>query len=116
MNRVACILLASAFVFALASPAQAQLDPGNVDVFQGGSKVGEIFVPARAPSAHRYIEHWVLFSGYVYPGSDSATTTEIRAATARYASAQNFFNRVPWGPGFRYVLIQATEAGRLPGH
>jgi hypothetical protein len=103
------------FALALALPAQAQIDPGNFDILQNGRKVGEIFVPARAAGQINYVEHWVLFSDYVYPNSDLSLNTKIKASRQTYTSEGDFFARVPWGPGFRYVRIDATDTDRLPG-
>ena len=99
----------------LAVPVEGQLDPGNFDIFQQGRKVGEIFGPPRAAGQTRYAEHWVLFRDYVYPGGGSSPKTEIDAARRSYASEEDFFARVPWGPGFRYVRVEAADADRLPG-
>lgn len=119
MTRLACLLCAAltAALVALvvASRAQAQIDPGNFDIVQGGAKVGEVFVPARAPGAQQYIEHWVLFQAYVYPGPNAPLTTAIRPAPARYTSTADFINRVPWGTGFRYVRVVADDRDTLPG-
>jgi hypothetical protein len=116
MNRrfaLALVLVVLAFGFAL--PASAQLDPGNFEIRQNGRKVGEIFVPARAAEATSYVEHWVLFDGYVYPGEDSPATVRIKDSARRYASEADFFARVRWEQGFRYVRIDVTESDRLPG-
>lgn len=109
------MLLSTIFALALALPAQAQIDPGNFDIFQNGKKVGEIYVPPRAAGQTNYVEHWVLFSDYVYPDSDLSLNTKIKASRRAYSNEEDFFARVPWEPGFRYVRIQATDTDRLPG-
>jgi hypothetical protein len=107
--------LAMIMALALAVPAKAQLDPGDFDIFQNGRKVGEIFVPARSALQTSYVEHWVLFSDYVYPDRDLSLKTKIKAGRQRYASEEDFFARVPWGRGYRYVRIEATDTDTLPG-
>ena len=105
-------------LFALALPATAaavQLDPGTHDVFQEGRKVAEIFVPGREPCATFYVEHWVLFDGYVYPSPQLPVVTTIKASRLRYASEEEFFARVAWGPGFRYVRVESFDTDQLPG-
>src|SRR5438094_9435119 len=88
VTRFACLLFAAVtavlVALAIASRAGAQIDPGNFDIVQGGAKVGEIFVPARTPGAREYVEHWVLFQTYVYPGPNAVVTTELRPAPARH--------------------------------
>jgi hypothetical protein len=111
------LILAAMAAFALmALPTSAQLDPGNFEIRQNGRTVGEIFVPARVPGSNTYVEHWVLSADYSYPSPNSAVMTRIRAQRHRYASEKDFFARVPWSPGSRYVRIDATESDRLPGH
>jgi hypothetical protein len=99
----------------LALPGFAQLDPGDFDIIQNGKKVGEIFVPQREVGQINYIEHWVLFADYVYPDSDLSLNTKIKAGRQRYVSEADFFGRVPWGPRYRYVRIDATDTEVLPG-
>jgi hypothetical protein len=94
----------------VAGPAAAQLDPGNFDLVQEGRKVGEIFVPERAPGATTYVEHWVLFPDYVNPDPETRGATRIRRARVQDASEADFFRRVRFGPDFRYVRIDVTES------
>jgi hypothetical protein len=108
-------LLIGITVFTLALPAFAQLDPGNFDIIQNGKTVGEIFVPQRKPGQIKYVEHWVLFRDYVYPGSNRSLNTSIKASRQRHVSETDFFTRVPWGPGYRYVRIDVTDTQILQG-
>lgn len=110
-------LVALTFAHAAPTPARTQMDPGVKRILQNGIQVGEIFVPERDPKATRYVEHWVLYNGYVYPGKDNPDVkTEIRESTkSSYESEADFFARVPFGPGFRYVRVDCTESDRLPG-
>ena len=100
---------------ALAKSAPAQVDPSGYEIFQNGVKAGEIFVPARDLEAVNYVEHWVLYNNYVYPGRDPELVTTIKVARRGYANEADFFARVPWGPGFRYVRVDSTDTDKLPG-
>ena len=73
-----------------------------------GTKVGEIYV-AREGSATRYVEHWVMFDGYIYPSMIKP------AREQRYASEQDFLARVPFGPGSTYARWDVVEQSRIPG-
>ena len=117
LSFMAIALVALAIAKASAISNRAQLDPGDFVLLQNGIKVGEIYVPERDPRATQYVEHWVLYNGYVYPGKDhSELKTEIRVARkSSYQSEADFFARTPFGPGFRYVRVDCTEADRLPG-
>ena len=114
-KRLLCAALCALFALAFPLPAAAQLDPGNHDVFQDGRKVGEIYVPAREPGATHYVEHWVLFSDYVYPNRQLSVVTTIKASRTHYGSEAEFFARVAWGPGFRYVRVESYDTDQLPG-
>ena len=98
----------------LALPASAQLDPGNFEIFQNGRIVGEIFVPARTSGQTKYVEHWVLFSEYKYPGGKLSAQIVIKSSPRSYPSLEDFLARVPWGSGYRYVRIEATDTDKLP--
>ncbi|PWT88485.1 MAG: hypothetical protein C5B54_10610 [Acidobacteria bacterium] len=102
-------------VLTLTLPAFAQLDPGNFVIVQNRRIVGEIFVPEREPGQTNYVEHWVLFPDYIYPASGVSLDTKIKLSRKTYTSEADFFARVPWGPGFRYVRIDATDTDVLPG-
>ena len=56
----ACAALLLALLLARsAPPAHAQLDPStrSLEIWQGGEKVGEIYVPDRPAGATTYTEH-----------------------------------------------------------
>jgi hypothetical protein len=102
-------------ILLLSSIAPAQIDPGNHDIFQNRIKVGEIYVPPHAPGQLLYVEHWVLFPGYVYPGPENMQKLQIRPAPLRYSNEAEFFRNVPWGRGYRYVHVTAYDTNMLPG-
>jgi len=86
-------------------------------IYQNERQVGEIYSPGNDIKATRYVEHWVLYDGYVYPGKDQKQApTMIRSASkSDYESETDFFARVPWGAGYRYVRVDCTEYDNLPG-
>ena len=108
-----CLALVCALT--LTSKAKAQLDSGNFNLLQNGTKVGEIYVPQHEPGAINYVEHWVLFNNYEYLGKDPSLVTTIVAGRSNYESEEDFFKRVPWGPGYRYVRVDSTDTDKLPG-
>lgn len=99
----------------LRAPAQCPVEPDKI--FQRGVQVGEIYPPGNDPKATQYVEHWVLYDGYVYPGpGQPGLRTTIKAAPeSDYKSESDFFARVPWGPGFRYVRVDCMDTDKLPG-
>ena len=115
----ACAALLLALLLARsAPPAHAQLDPTggrSLEIWQGGEKVGEIYVPVRPAGATTYAEHWVLFPGYVYPSGDGKVEVALRPGGPAYRSEADFFARVPFAPGSRYVRVQSDDTDRLPG-
>ena len=118
--KAICSLVAMLITLTLAIPAQAQLDNGPHDIFQTDGfgnkvKVGEIYVPRRDAGTTNYVEHWVLFDNYVYPSAENRVVTTIRPSQLNYRSEEDFFARVAWGPGFRYVRVDCLDTDRLPG-
>ena len=114
------LLVAILVTLALPLPTHAQVDPGFHEIFQTDGfgdriKVGEIYVPEREPGAINYVEHWVLWANYVYPSAKAPVVTIIRSSRNRFASEEDFFERVTWRPGFRYVRVDSTDTDSLPG-
>ncbi|MGW1729104.1 hypothetical protein ACWCQK_40465 [Streptomyces sp. NPDC002306] len=106
-----------------APSANAQLDPStnvdgkskSFDIIQFNHKVGEIFVPDRASGSTSYLEHWVLFSDYKYPGKANPTATiTIKEGDSTYSDLQDFFSKVPFGSGSKYVKVDSHESAALP--
>jgi hypothetical protein len=118
--KAICSLVAMLVTLAAAIPAQAQFDPGLHDIFQTDRfgdrvKAGAIFVPRREPGTTNYVEHWVLFDNYVYPSPENRVVTTISASGLSYRSEEEFFARVGWGLGFRYVRVDCLDTDKLPG-
>ena len=98
---------------------QTILDAGTHDIFQTDDfgnriKVGEIYVAPRERGATNYVEHWVLFDNYIYPSAENRVVTLIKPSRLVYASEQDFFARVEWRRGFRYVRVDCTDTNRVP--
>ena len=113
-------LIAGAVVMVLtvAGTALAQLDPGiKFHLFENGIPVGEVYVPERAPSATSYVEHWVLYPGYRYPGPNFVGELLVAPipSVRPYASDAEFFRRAPFPEGSTYIEVRADEYDVLPG-
>lgn len=108
-------------ILGLWTPASAQLDYDTYDIYQTvtGTEarlVGTIYVPERATNQEIYAEYWVLFPGYIYPSEKNPINTEIvPSAGYHYTSVQDFFAKVPWAEGSRFVYIVAVDTTVLPG-
>jgi hypothetical protein len=97
----------------LASAVTAQVDPGlRVYLYDRDLRVGEVFVPERAPGASHYEEHWVLYKNYEYPGPNNLRGLVIKAESSEtpYRNADDFFARVPFRKGSKYIHVTATES------
>ena len=116
MRKLLCLTIAMMLFVTAAPPAAAQLDPGIrvYEIFEAGVKVGEIYVP---PHQDRdlYVEHWVLFPGYVYPSESNGTAARIAQSGIVARSVPEFFAR-PFPTGSRYVEVTAHESESLPCH
>jgi hypothetical protein len=55
--RLTGVVLGTILALVASLPAQAQLDPGNFDLYQNGMKVGEVYVPSHL-STSSYVEHY----------------------------------------------------------
>jgi|SRR5215469_15252034 len=97
-----------------ASLAFAQFTPDWYKIYEDGVQVGEIYVPQWGISS-RYDEHWILYPNYVYPSPRTGVRAEIVPEPhSSYASETDFFARVPFGPGYRYVHVTSEDSAQLP--
>jgi hypothetical protein len=85
-------------------------------LYEGDSRVGEVFVPQRDPAETRYVEHWVLYPNYRYPGPRylGALRVVVSTSEAPYASEDDFFRNVPFAKGSKYVRVNCQESPALP--
>src|SRR5438552_2138452 len=106
------MMLAVVLAGVLSHVAKAQLDPGaRYYVFENGIRVAEIHVVDRPPDATQYVEDWVLYPNYLYPGPRFMGALQIVASPTEkpYASQADFFANVPFAPGSKYVRVSAQE-------
>ena len=97
--------------------AKAQLDVGSrFYLYENGVRVGEIYVPDRAEGQSEYLEHWVLYPNYMYPGPRFIGALQIVPSPTEkpYASESDFFRNVPFAPGSKYIRVLAQEYSYLP--
>jgi hypothetical protein len=81
-------------------------------VFQNGRPVAEVFRDDGNP----LVEHWVLFPEYVEPShAPEIATAWIAGAKLYRGGTAEFFKRVPYGPGSRYLRIDCSTGKWLRG-
>ena len=84
----------------LSQNARAQIDPQRIYFYENGIRVGEVYVPDRAPGQAEYLEHWVLYPNYLYPGPRFIGALQIVPSSEKpYASESEFFRTVPFAKG-----------------
>jgi hypothetical protein len=96
----------------LSHVAKAQLDPGErLYLYENNVRVGEVYVLDRPPDATQYVEDWVLYPNYLYPGPRFMAGLQIVASPTEkpYASESDFFANVPFAAGSKYVRVSAQE-------
>ena len=100
----------------LSHTAKAQIDPIKIFLYENGVRVGEVYVPDRAAGQTTYVEDWVLYPNYLYPGPRFLGALQIvpDAFSPPYASEADFFSRVPFAAGSKYVRVTAQEYTSLP--
>ena len=99
-----------------AGPAAAQVDPNYHDVLQQRDgrlqKVGAVFMPDKVDRTN-YVEHWVLYPGYVYPSATNRVAMTVQPARSDIDTEAEFFaQRFP--EGSRYVKVFASESEVVP--
>jgi len=102
--------------------AQAQVDPEvKIYLVEKGStgvdqRVGEIYVHDREPGQTQYVEDWVLYPNYQYPGPNYLGMLNITPSPMErpYASQADYFQNVPFAKGSKYIRVTAQEFSSLP--
>ena len=101
---------------------QAQIDP-DVKIYLvekaatgEDQRVGEIYVHDREPGQTQYVEDWVLYPGYQYPGPSYLGILNITPSPMErpYASQADYFQNVPFAKGSKYIRVTAQEFTFLP--
>src|SRR5215813_1200922 len=111
------LLLAASLFTIFSVPGEAQIDPSNrIYLFENGIRVGEVYVPERAEGQTEYVEHWVLYPNYLYPGPRFIGTLQIVPTPSEqpYEGETDFFKRVPFEKGSKYIRVTAQESATLP--
>ena len=85
---------------------QLPIEPQRATVvFQNGRPVAEVFRDDLNP----HVEHWVLFPQYVEPSTSShVVTTWIAGAKLYRGGTAEFFKRVPYEAGSRYLKVDSS--------
>jgi hypothetical protein len=111
------VLLVATFAAFIPHHAQAQIDPGShytQSLFDHGVQVGEVYVLDRAPGQTQYAEDWVLYPNYAHSGPRFIGALDVVPGTLHYQSESDFFSKVPFPAGSKFVRVSAEEFSSLP--
>jgi hypothetical protein len=113
MKRIPAIA-GSAVVFAMLLAAQVPVDT-QITLYEAGNEVGQVYRGPGDANARFYVEHWVLYPTYVYPGPRTLAVLELapQAVTA-FESEQDFFRNAHFPKGSKYMRVTAEEFNELP--
>ena len=99
--------------------ARAQIDPLRMSFGVYESRpgappalLGEIYREDTNPTT--YTEHWVLYPGYVNPSGTNGAVIAIRPGLRAYRDTTDFFARVPFTRGSRYVHVACLDTADRP--
>ncbi len=93
------------------SISRAQMEVGVMGVYQNGKEVGRIYVPPRNAKDNTYVEHWVLYPGYLYPGKKRpGFETLIVPLHESFSSLSAFKNSLVLEPGSRIIEVLSHES------
>lgn len=118
MNKSKSLLCALLLSVVCGSAGYAQLDPTiRILIFQNGRVHGEVFVPERAPEELAYLEHWVIYPDFQYPGPGFIGALMLTPVPSMrpYADTQEFFRTAPFPAGSKYIQVESVESDTLPG-
>ncbi len=103
------LILIFAFILGFHSIAFAQLDTGTAEIRQDGKRAGLIFVEEQSQDA--VVEHWVLFSNYIFPSADNPdVVTKLKYLPNRDDDLQSFFEAATSRKGYRYFTVIPIES------
>ena len=71
-----------------------------------------MLVVACGGSGATCVEHWGLWPGYATPGNGVAV--EVKEGSNSYADAKEFFAKVQFPAGSKYVKADCKESAQLP--
>ncbi|NOU13305.1 MAG: hypothetical protein HOO92_04960 [Methylococcaceae bacterium] len=79
-------------------------------IHQNDKEVGRIYVPPRHAKPDTYVEHWVLYPGYVYPSNKRpGLKTIIVPLEESFSSLSSFKNSLFLQPGSRLIEVLSHE-------
>ncbi len=109
------LILIVALIFGVQSTALAQLSIGTSEIRQDGKRAGLIFVEQSGEEERQTVEHWVLFSNYLFPGIDNPdVVTKIKYLPNRDDDLASFIARTTSRKGYRYFTVIPIESDELP--
>ena len=121
INAVHLLPLTLIVLAAGASTASAQIDTGILVaadtsiLYQNGKLVGIKYVPQHYSGAKLTAEHVVLYANYQASSARNPIRTEVvPAPELQYANEAEFFAKVAFAPGDKYVYVTKTESTKLP--
>src|SRR5689334_4638991 len=117
MKNIKLILGVSLLAVAMVCVAFAQLDPGTrIYLYENGERVGEVYVPERDAGQATYVEHWVLYPNYRYPGPLFISALQIVPSPTEnpHDTQPIFFRNVPFAKDSKYIRVTAEESKSLP--
>ena len=115
IRAIAAAVSLAGLALVVQQKASAQVPPydQSLGVYQQGVLVGQVYREGGSPT--EYVEHWVLYPGYVYPSPKNKATVELRPGEAQYNDAKTFLAKVPFEKGSRYVKTSCADGTSIPG-
>lgn len=115
IRSVVAAVVLSGLALVVKQEASAQVPPykDSLGIYQRGKLVGEVY--REGGSETNYVEHWVLYPGYVYPSPANKASFELRPGQAEYKDAATFLAKVPFEKGSRYVKTSCEDGTSIPG-
>jgi hypothetical protein len=99
--------------------AHAQIDPGvkSFGIYESRPGAAPVLVGEilrEDANVTTYAEHWVLYPGYVYPSATNGVVMAILPGLTPYRGIADFFARVPFARGSRYVHVDCLDTTDRP--
>jgi hypothetical protein len=111
IKKFSFILALFLFGLMINQSVNAQLKPGSAYVLdKQGNIVGMVYIPEKK-DLKNYVEHWILFPDYVYPGDKNfdATLTVELTRDFKYDNLADFIDDNFCEKGCRYIEVKSVE-------